>query len=64
VEDFKKLMIKASAISSAKRSEAYREMGAQTHVTNYKSRVITTSEKHNAMPLFNQPSLCSSLLTT
>ena len=53
MEDFKKLMIKASAISSAKRSEAYREMGAQTHVTNYKSRVIITSEKHNAMPLFN-----------
>jgi hypothetical protein len=48
VEDFKKLMIKASAISSAKRSEAYREMGAQNHVTYYKSRVIITSEKHNA----------------
>jgi hypothetical protein len=41
-------MIKASAISSAKRSEAYREMGAQNHVTHYKSRVIITSEKHKA----------------
>ena len=47
VEDLKK-KIKASAISSAKRSEAYREMGAQNHVTHYKSRVIITNEKLKA----------------